>query len=26
LEVQIPLKGKIDLHMRERKPMAISNI
>ncbi|XP_019487551.1 PREDICTED: protocadherin-20 [Hipposideros armiger] len=26
LEVQIPLKGKIDLHMRERKPMDISNI
>ena len=26
LEVQTPLKGKIDLHMRERKPMAISNI
>ncbi|XP_060989300.1 protocadherin-20 [Dama dama] len=26
LEVQTPLKRKIDLHMRERKPMAISNI
>jgi protocadherin delta 1 len=26
MEVQIPLKGKIDLHMRERKPMDISNI
>ncbi|XP_043334164.1 protocadherin-20 [Cervus canadensis] len=26
LEVQTPLKGRIDLHMRERKPMAISNI
>lgn len=26
LEVQIPLKGKIDLCMRERKPMDISNI
>ncbi|XP_003765879.3 protocadherin-20 [Sarcophilus harrisii] len=26
LEVQIPLKGKLDLHMIERKPMEISNI
>uniref|UniRef100_A0A8C6E0W3 Protocadherin-20 n=1 Tax=Moschus moschiferus TaxID=68415 RepID=A0A8C6E0W3_MOSMO len=26
LEVHTPLKGKIDLHMRERKPMDISNI
>ncbi|XP_036613633.1 protocadherin-20 [Trichosurus vulpecula] len=26
LEVQVPLKGKIDLHMIERKPMEISNI
>ena len=26
LEVQTPLKGKIDLHMRERKPIDISNI
>uniref|UniRef100_A0A8C9QCV7 Cadherin domain-containing protein n=1 Tax=Spermophilus dauricus TaxID=99837 RepID=A0A8C9QCV7_SPEDA len=26
VEVQIPLKGKIDLHIRERKPMDISNI
>ncbi|XP_030056427.1 protocadherin-20 [Microcaecilia unicolor] len=26
LEVQMPLNGKIDLHILERKPMAISNI
>ncbi|XP_040123082.1 protocadherin-20 [Oryx dammah] len=26
LEVQTPLKGKIDLHMKERKPIDISNI